>query len=234
MSGEVPREEEMERVGITGWVEIIVKDKHGRIKYCFPEDEHGGAKYRWPEDKYGGTRYRYPEAKAGEEPKEEKSGGEGPKEEKSSEGDDPPIFSSFPAKMPEFYYRKNVVTDAGIGAVVRLVFAGLTEDKFGYLAIGTGTTPESPSDTALQSELKRKAASVTQMTTAITGDTAKLEAEFSSADGLTGTATISESGIFNAATGGILLARKTFPGIPLDFSAGDSILIRYFVQMIRS
>jgi hypothetical protein len=200
MSGEDPREEEIERIGVTGWVEIIVKDKQGRIKY------------------------RFPEAKVEE----------GPEEEKSSKGDDPPIFSSFPAKMPEFYYRKNVVTDAGIGAVVRLVFAGLTEDKFGYLAIGTGTTPESATDTALVAELKRKAASVTQMTTTITGDTVKLEAEFSSADGLTGTATVSESGIFNAATGGILLARKTFPGIPLDFNAGDSILIRYFVQMIRS
>jgi len=200
MSGETSRGEEAEKIGIAGWVEVIVKDRHGRIKY------------------------RYPEAKAEEVAKEAEGSGE----------DDPPIFSSFPAKMAEFYYRKNVVTDAGIGAVVRLVFAGLTEDKFGYLAIGTGTTPESPSDTALQSELKRKAASVTQMTTAITGDTAKLEAEFSSADGLTGTATISESGIFNAATGGILLARKTFPGIPLDFNAGDSILIRYFVQMIRS
>jgi hypothetical protein len=198
MSGEASREEETEKIGIMGWVEVIVKDRHGRIKY------------------------RYPEAKA------EEAGGGG------NGNDDPPIFSSFPAKMPEFYYRKNVVTNDGIGAVVRLVFAGLTEDKFGYLAIGTGTTPESVTDTALQSELKRKAASVTQLTTTITGDTAKLEAEFSSADGLTGTATISESGIFNAPSGGILLARKTFPGIPLDFNAGDSILIRYFVQMIRS
>jgi hypothetical protein len=200
MSSKSPSEGETEKIGVVGWVEVIVKDRHGRIKY------------------------RYPEAKAEETAKKAEG----------SEEDDPPIFSSFPAKMAEFYYRKNVVTDAGIGAVVRLVFAGLTEDKFGYLAIGTGTTPESPSDTALQSELKRKAASVTQMTTTITGDTAKLEAEFSSVDGLTGTATISESGIFNAATGGILLARKTFPGIPLDFNAGDSILIRYYVQMMRS
>jgi hypothetical protein len=199
MSSRSPPEGEKEKIGVVGWVEVIVKDKHGRIKYRFPEAK--------PE---GGT----------------KEGGGG--------GDDPPIFSSFPAKMPEFYYRRNVVTNDGIGAVVRLVFSGLTEDKFGYLAIGTGTTPESPTDTALVAELKRKAASVTQMTTTITGDTAKLEAEFSSADGLTGTATISESGIFNAATGGILLARKTFPGIPLDFNAGDSILIRYFVQMFRS
>jgi hypothetical protein len=204
MSSKSPSEGETEKIGVVGWVEAIVKDKHGRIKY------------------------RFPEAKPEESTREgEGKGGEGG-------GDDPAPISALPAKTPEFYYRRNVVTDDGIGAIIRLVFAGLTEDKFGYLAIGTGTTPESIYDTALQSELKRKPASVTQMTIVIPGDTARLEAEFSSADGLTGTATISESGIFNADFGGILLARKVFPGIPLDFDAGDSILIRYFVQMFRS
>jgi hypothetical protein len=109
----------------------------------------------------------------------------------------------------------------------------LTEDKFGYLAIGTGTTAESATDTALQAEVKRKLATITQVTTTIEGDTAKLEAEFSSADGLSGTMSISETGIFNASTGGDLLARKVFPAVPLNFDAGDSIIIRYYVQMSR-
>jgi hypothetical protein len=202
MSSRSPPEGEKEKIGVVGWVEVIVKDKHGRIKYRFPEAK--------PEE---GTK--------------EGEGGEGG-------GDDPAPISALPAKTPEFYYRRNVVTNDGIGAIIRLVFEGLWESKFGYLAIGTGTTPESVYDTALESELKRKLADVTQMTIVIPGDTAKLEAEFSSADGLTGTATISESGIFNADSGGILLARKVFPAIPLDFGAGDSILIRYFVQMFRS
>jgi hypothetical protein len=186
-----PKGGEVETLGAIGWVEVIVKDKDGRIKYRFPEVE-----------------------------------------EEEGEGDC--IFTSLPSKIPDFYWRRNIVTDVGIAAVIRLIFSGLTEDKFGYIAIGTGTATESASDTALASEVKRKAASVTQMTTTITGDTAKLEAEFSSADTLSGTQTIAETGIFNASTGGILLARKTFPGVTLNWDLGDSILIRYYVQMVRA
>jgi len=185
-----PKEGEVEVLAAIGWIEVIVRDKDGKIKYCFPEVEE--------------------------------------------EEEEDCILSSLPSKIPDFYWRKNIVTDAGIAAVIRLIFSGLTEDKFGYIAIGTGTTSESASDTALQSEIKRKAASVTQITTTITGDTAKLEAEFSSADGLSGTSTVSETGIFNALTGGILLARKTFPGVTLNWDLGDSILIRYYIQMVRA
>jgi len=188
---EKPREGEVESIGAVGWIEVVVKDKNGRIKYRFPEIE-----------------------------------------EEEEEGDC--IFASLPSKMPDFYWRKNIVTNDGLAAVIRLIFSGLTESKFGYIAIGTGTTSETATDTALQLEIKRKAASVTQITTTISGDTAKLEAEFSSADGLSGTSTVSETGIFNASTGGIMLARKTFPGVTLNWDLGDSILIRYYVQMIRA
>jgi hypothetical protein len=186
-----PLEGEVETLGVSGWIEVIVKDKDGKIKYRFPEVEGGG----------------------------------------EDEGDC--LFTSLPSKLPDFHWRKNIVTDAGLAAIIRLIFAQLTETKFGYIAIGTGTTAETASDTALVSELARKAASITQITTSISGDTAKLEAEFSSADGLSGTRSIAETGIFNASTGGIMLARKTFPTVTLNFDLGDSITIRYYVQMTR-
>jgi len=145
-----------------------------------------------------------------------------------------PLASSFPAKETElFYWRKNVITDVGLACIIRLVFAGLTEDKFGYLGIGSGTTAEAVTDTALQYEVKRKVATVTQETTTITGDTARLEATFSSADALAGTMNISEAGIFNLLTAGDLLARKVFSAVPVDWDAGDTLTIRYFVQMTR-
>jgi hypothetical protein len=149
---------------------------------------------------------------------------EKPKEEKC-EGGNCPILSSLPAKFQDFYWRKNIITNVGLAAIIRLVFSGLTETKFGYLAIGTGTTSESANDTALQSEVKRKAATITQTTTTVTGDTALNEATFSSADGLSGTMNISEAGIFNASTGGILLARKVFSAIPINWDAGDTLTI---------
>jgi len=145
-----------------------------------------------------------------------------------------PLASSFPAKETElFYWRKNVITDVGLACIIRLVFAGLTEDKFGYLGIGSGTTSEAVTDTALQAEVARKSATVSQETTSVSGDTAKLEATFSSADGLSGSMNISEAGIFNASTGGDLLARKVFSAVPVNWDAGDTLTIRYYVQMTR-
>jgi len=188
---------------VTGWVEIIVRDKHGRIKY----------------------HYGSPPEKIVRIPKELK--------EKSCEGENCPFPTSFPAKFLDFYWRKNIITDVGLACIIRLVFSGLTEDKFGYLGIGSGTTAESATDTALEYPVVRKASTQTQETTTITDDTCRLEATFSSADGLTGTMTISETGIFNLATAGDLLARKVFAGVPLDWDAGDTLTIRYYVQMTR-
>jgi hypothetical protein len=183
---------------VEGWVEVIVRDKDGKVKY--------------------------------------RLGGPPPEFEVGEEGDcavASMLSPSMPAKLTDYYWRKNVITNVGLAAIIRLVFSGLTEDKFGYIAIGTGTTAEAVTDTALVAEIKRKTATVTQTTTSVTGDTALLEATFSSADGLTGTSNVAEAGIFNAATGGILLARKTFSAVPVNWDAGDSITIRYYVQLTR-
>jgi len=151
------------------------------------------------------------------------------------QADDPPAAlpqGATPTIEPLYYFRKNLVTDVGLAEIIKLVF-GLGGTPFKYVAIGTGTTAESASDTALQAELKRKQATVTQVTVTVPNDAAQLEATFSSADGLTGTQSIAEAGIFNAATGGVLLARKTFTPVTVNFGAGDSITIRYVVQATR-
>ena len=155
------------------------------------------------------------------------------KTEKCEDGENCSLPASFPAKFLDFYWRKNIITNVGLAAIVRLIGAGLTETKFGYLAIGTGTTAESATDTALQAEIKRKTATVSQTTTTITGDTCLFEATFSSDDDLSGSHNVSETGIFNASTGGILLARKVFSAVPVNWDAGDTLTIRYYVQMTR-
>lgn len=194
-----------DKMEITGWVEIIVRDKNGRIKY------HIG----------------------GPPPKQE---GKTEVDEEEREEDCPivsPLNPSYPTKIQDFYWRKNIITNVGLAAIIRLVFEGLTETKFGYLAIGTGTTAEAASDTALENEIARKPASVSQTTTTVTDDTALLEATFSSDDGLSGTSNVSEAGIFNASSGGILLARKVFSAVPMNWDAGDTLTIRYYIQMTR-
>jgi len=192
----------LENVTLSGWVEVIVRDKNGNIKYHI-----GGAPIPKKPCRDGKNCAHH-----------------------SAYG----VSSSFPTKeLDDFYWRKNVITDAGLAAIIRLVFAGLSEDKFGYIAIGTGTTAESTSDTALEAEIARKAASVSQTTTNVSGDTALLEATFSSADGLSGTSNVSEAGVFNASSGGILLARKVFSAVPINWDAGDTLTIRYYIQMTR-
>ena len=192
-------DKEIEIGRVEGWVEVIVRDKHGKVKY------HIGS----PPPKH-------------------------PIREEECSGEGCAFVSSLPGKLVDLHYwRKNVITNVGLACIIRLVFSGLSEDKFGYIAIGTGTTSEAVTDTALEAEIARKAASVSQTTTTISGDTALLEATFSSADGLTGTHNVSETGIFNAASGGDLLARKVFSAVPINWDAGDSLTIRYYVQMTR-
>jgi len=190
---------------VEGWVEIIVRDKNGKIKY------HIGSP---------------PTAKAPQKTQECKDGHNCPLP--------PPIMSAYPAKTVETaYYVKNIITNAGLAAIVRLVGSGLTETKFGYIAIGTGTTAEAATDTALVTEIKRKTATTSQVTTSISGDTCLFSATFSSADGLTGSNNVAETGVFNASTGGIMLCRKTFSAVPLNWDAGDQITINYYVQFTR-
>ena len=191
---------------VSGWVEVIVRDKHGRIKY------HVG---------YAPTKKNlHVKAKP---------------ESKCKDGHNcSQIASSLPGKLVDIaYWRKNVITNVGLACIIRLVFAGLSEDKFGYIAIGTGTTAEAVTDTALESEIARKSATVSQVTTTIDDDTALLEATFSSADGLSGTHNVSEAGVFNASSGGDLLARKVFSAVPINWDAGDTLTIRYYIQMTR-
>lgn len=158
-------------VRVEGWVEVIVKDKHDKIKY---------------------------------------------------------YIATCPEKL-----LKNIITDVALPCIIRLIFYGLTEDKFRYLAIGTGLTGEEKDDEALEAEVKRKTATITQTTTTITGDTALLEATFSSADGLSGTVNLSEVGILNLPSGGDLFARKVYPAVPLYWDDGETITPRYYIQMTR-
>lgn len=128
---------------------------------------------------------------------------------------------------------KNLIVNTGKAQIASLM-GGLSTAAFKYIAIGTddGTTLAlGSSNTALGNEIARKAASVTQVTTTVTNDTLQLQAMFSSADGLTGTAAITESGVFNASTGGTMLNRTTFAPVNVNWDNGDSIQITWKIQV---
>lgn len=111
-------------------------------------------------------------------------------------------------------------TNTGKAEVAQLVIG--TGIAFGYIAIGSGGTGDfDPTDTALNTEEDRQAASVSTITTTVAGDTAKFVATFN----FTGNKAIKESGVFNAGTNGDMLCAKRFD--VMNFQNGDSLEVTY-------
>lgn len=124
---------------------------------------------------------------------------------------------------------RNVITNTGKAKASGL-YNGDTSGAFTYIAVGTGTTSELASDTALQSEitdsgLERAVATVSRTTTTTTNDTAVWQKTFN----VTGSKAVTESGIFDASLSGNMLCRKTFSAISVQ--NGDTLQITWKVQL---
>ena len=122
----------------------------------------------------------------------------------------------------------NGITNAGMAEVAGLLLTDVGGTAFDYIAIGTGTTAFDPSQTALASETHRENATGTRVTTSVTNDTAQLEHTFS---GYSGSESITESGVFNASSGGTMLCRQTFSAISVDWGAGDTLKVTWKIQI---
>jgi len=106
-------------------------------------------------------------------------------------------------------FMRNTITDVGLGVVSGLIGGVGSETEFTYIAVGTSSAAEDAGHTALTGEiadsgLSRVAATVTQETTTETDDTLQLYKEFT----VTGSKTVEEIGVFNAASSGDMLGRK--------------------------
>jgi hypothetical protein len=117
---------------------------------------------------------------------------------------------------------ENLIVNVGKAQVSGLI-GGVVTGVFNYIAVGTGTTSPSPTDTALQNEVMRASSTNSQTTTNVTNDTLQLQATFN----FTSSYAITEAGIFNASSGGTMLARQTFGAI--NVASGDSIAITWKV-----
>lgn len=101
---------------------------------------------------------------------------------------------------------KNLVTSAG-KAQLALLCGDATAVPFTYIALGTSATAVAIGDTALTAEivdsgLSRAAGTVSRVTTTVTNDTFQITKTFTA----TGSKSIEEIGIFNAASTGTLLS----------------------------
>ena len=116
----------------------------------------------------------------------------------------------------------NTIVTAGKNELASLITGNGT--VFGYMAVGTGTTSVVAGDTTLETELDRNAMTVSGGTA--TNNTIEFETVWNAGDG---TGSITEAGIFNAASSGDMLARTTFSAV--NKSASDILTITWTVTI---
>lgn len=112
----------------------------------------------------------------------------------------------------------NLVNTAGLQHIVDQLYSSPVQAKMGYYAIGTGTNNPAAGDTALQTEIARIALDPMIK--------AGVDLSYIGAFGPgQGTGNITEGGIFNAATAGVMLARVKFTAV--SKTASDTFIITH-------
>ncbi len=132
---------------------------------------------------------------------------------------------------------KNKVVNTGLAEIVKLIGTGLSGGTaFGYLALGTNNTAVQATDTTLGAEtsatgLARAAATVTQETTTVAGDTLKLYKQFISAHA--GTVGVYEVGVFNASSSGDMASRSVLSSVK-NIENTDELKVTYNLVLVSA
>ena len=116
---------------------------------------------------------------------------------------------------------KNLVVNTGLNYIVSRM-KDATVGAMSHMAIGSGNTAAAAGNTALGSELGR----VALTSTTVTSNTIQYVATFPAG---TGTGAITEAGMFNAASSGVMLCRTVFGIVTKD--VGDSMTITWTVTV---
>ena len=119
----------------------------------------------------------------------------------------------------------NIVTAAGKAQVAGLIVLDVGGTACDHVAVGTGTTAPATAQTALVGEKYRNACTGSRTTTTVPNDTARLTCSVA----ITATATMSEAGVFNSTSTGVMLARSTYSAISVN--DGDTLNIGYDVAV---
>lgn len=137
------------------------------------------------------------------------------------------LYDGFGTLKDERHF-DNMIVDAGFeGVAYRIAPHGGTitpSSPYNYIAIGTGSTPAAAAQTALVSELIRLQDSQASYSTSSKQLT--LQVVFAEGEG---TGTITESGLFNAASDGDMLARQTFSQILKG--ANDTLTVTWTITL---
>jgi hypothetical protein len=126
----------------------------------------------------------------------------------------------------------NLIVDEGFEGVAYRIAphdgSVTPSSPWNFIAIGTGTTSPVADNTALVAELVRIQDSQAEFTST-SSKQLKLQVSFGSGQG---TGNIAESGLFNAASGGDMLARQTFSTI--SKGASDTLTVTWTITLSSS
>lgn len=116
----------------------------------------------------------------------------------------------------------NITTNVGKAALAGLLNGVGSLAAFTFVGIGTGTTAEAATDTALVAEIttgggSRAAGVCSLVTTTVTNDTAQVAKLFTFSSSFS----VAETAVFNAVSGVTMINRKTFTAIPVV--SGDQL-----------
>ena len=132
--------------------------------------------------------------------------------------------------------RYNSIVHDGM-AQMALLAINASATPFTYMDIGTNTTAANNAQTALLTSLltNRAAATVSRVTTdgQAPNDTSQWVHTFSKANDseLTGTNTVTETGVFTAISSGTMLLRIVWAGDSCNWDAGDTLQLTVKCQM---
>jgi hypothetical protein len=116
---------------------------------------------------------------------------------------------------------KNLVVTTGLNYIVSRM-KDATATAMSHMAVGSGSTAAALGNNALGSELGR----VALTSTTVSANTIQYVATFPAG---TGTGAITEAGVLNGASGGVMLCRTVFGIVTKD--AGDSMSITWTVTV---
>lgn len=120
---------------------------------------------------------------------------------------------------------KNLVVNSGLAYIIsRMV--GTAKDVMSHMALGSGTTAAAGTQTDLVSILGAREALDSTTVTGTLNEKVQYTASFEAGDA---TGAITEAGIFNAATGGDMLCRTTFPVV--NKQADDTLAITWTITV---
>jgi len=116
---------------------------------------------------------------------------------------------------------KNLIVTTGKDFIAERMKDGIT-NVMSHMAVGTGTSAASLSDTTLETELDRNALD----STTVTNNDITYVATYPAGDA---TGALTEAGIFNASSSGVMLCRTVFPVV--NKGAGDSVTITWTITV---